>query len=137
MNSITSPLAYVIAPIFFSAQQAPMIRATIAELAGCGIATVANPRHVGRVYVFDVTPHKAVDPPIIVCNEIGLGEYYITWRKVSRGTMWSMYPDAVKHYDAMTKEVLEEAQQVLTNAEWHFLRDSMLIFKNDYLRRFV
>lgn len=41
MNDITSQLKYVIAPIFFSAQQEPMIRATIAELAGCGIATVA------------------------------------------------------------------------------------------------
>jgi len=87
---------------------------------------------VGKVMVFDVTPHQRKDPPFIFCREINLKEYYFLWAQVVKRNCNFSGMRLLSLYDEMIKSMNVEKLQT---DEAAFMFIELLKFKNEYVRR--
>jgi len=117
--------------IVMQGHQLRAMPALISELTDMAIAN-ADPLYcVGRVMVFNVTPYRKIDPPLIVCAHVNLKEYYFLWRHVifkdfnfSTSRLIAMYDEMIKLLDICR----------LRENEASFMFIEMLKFKNEYVR---
>jgi hypothetical protein len=122
-------------PLVMSAVELEYLPALMAEKVKIPIDIVHPLIHVGRVMVFDVTPHKVRDPRFIFCAGVDLEWYYHLWGRVVVGTH---YFDWREERSIITG--FEEAMRAmnisrLAESEAAFLMLELLRFKNDVLRR--
>ena len=117
--------------IVMSCREIGVLPALISELVGMSIDKVEPIEKVGRVMMFDVTPYKKIDPPLIYCRDVDLKEYYFIWSMVankstiSRNKLLWLYEEMIATLNVNKLQVEEAA----------FLLIELLKFKNEYVRR--
>ena len=98
------------------------------------ITKVIPVERVGRVKVFDVTPYRKVDPPLVVCASVDLGDYYYLWSKaVSLSHSYDDYGEGILSLYTKMMKALNISN--LCADEASFLIVELLKFKNEYVRR--
>ena len=106
--------------------------ALISELVGMSIVEVNPIEKVGRVMVFEVTPYKTIDPPLIYCNSVNLEDYYFLWGQTVNRNSTFYGSKLLVAYELMMKSM---NLSKLQTDEASFLIMEMLKFKNEYVRR--
>ncbi len=117
--------------------------AILCQLTGVGIEGITSASHINRVFVFNVTPVRRPDPPILVCLPqplMNLKKYYALWSDAvqERGHPgkyeWERYSwNEEAFQDAMRTAVLSAKE--LSRDEIVFAITQMLMFKNEILCR--
>lgn len=79
-----NPFGFTYTPedIIMSDREISILPALVSELVDMSISSVKPLEGVGRVMIFDVQPHQRKDPPLIVCRDVNLKEYYFLWTQV-------------------------------------------------------
>jgi len=121
-------------PIVMQKREIEVLPVLVSELVGMPIDSVAPTVGVGSVLVFNVSPYKKPDPPLIFCKCVDLGEYYRIWRAVveKRYVYYEYTPNLVSEYTDMMKSLNISK---LNHEEAAFLFVELLKFKNEYVRR--
>ena len=117
-----------------SVYEQDVMPAMIASLVdGLGIEK-AKPRfRLGRVFSFDVTPVRVIDPVIVVCPLMDLSEYYHSWMLLMRCDRYRIR-DLMVDYDAGIKRAIRSAR-ALNEDEIRFAICEMLHFRNTLMGR--
>ena len=116
-------------PLMMIPSDADTLPALVSELVNMSIESVAPKTKVGRVLLFDVTPYRRFDPPLLYCQVVNMSEYYYMWNTVIHRNIDS---NTLYKYDEMVKSLNISN---LNEYEASFLFMNLLDFKNRYVRR--
>ena len=83
---------------------------------------------VKRVILFDVTPYKVIDPPLVYCSAVNLKEYYFLWEAIVSGRATNKLYKYEEMMNALDIGNLDKDEAA-------FMLMNMLKFKNKYVRR--
>ena len=123
--AMVTPQKFEIAP-----EHAEYLPAVFSEMTDTAIVKVDPLFHVGRVYKFNVLPHRQPDPEILWVRDMKLSAYYYKWGMWVRGELASCGREELnKSVNGTIRDTITEVLPVLDEEEIHYLLANLFAWK--------
>jgi hypothetical protein len=121
--------------LVYSEEIMTYLPAMVTELVGIPVVKVEPKLVLGRVHVFNATPHKQFDPYLLWVRGLNLQNYYDIWGKWVTNQYAHTDMDALisKLVEPVIKEIMEQAL-ILSLEEQKYLYIQLLQWKLDIKR---